>query len=79
MEKIEISTRFNKEGAPLPQEIKIGNQVIPILNVGRQWETPQGRHILVMDAQNRTYHIFFQTADLSWYWIRDLKDPAGAV
>ena len=79
MEKIEISTRFNKDGALIPQEIKIRKEVVPILNVGRGWETPQGRHILVMDALNRTYHLFFQTADLSWYWIRDLKGPAGAV
>lgn len=79
MEKIEITTRFSKQGTLLPQEIRIGEEVIPIRDIGRQWGTEEGQHILVMDARETTYHLFFKTADLSWYWIKDLKDPTGAV
>jgi len=79
MEKIEITTRFKRDGSLVPIEFTLPDQVVQVLNIGRQWETPEGRHLLVMDFGENTYHIFFQVKDLSWYLIRDIKtsyDPA---
>jgi hypothetical protein len=79
MEKIEITTRFSRDGKLIPLEFSLGEITIGILNIGRQWETEKGKHILVMDAQHNTYHLFFELADLSWYLIRDLKKSPGTV
>jgi hypothetical protein len=79
MEKIEITTRFSLEGALVPLDFTVQEQKIAVLNIGRQWETQEGRHILVMDAHENTYHLFFKLADLSWYLIRDLGGPPANV
>jgi len=79
MEKIEITTRFSRDGKLIPLKFSLGEINIGILDIGRQWETEEGKHILVMDAQQNTYHLFFELADLSWYLIRDLKGSLGKV
>lgn len=79
MEKIEITTRFNREGKLIPLEFILGDDQIRVLNIGRQWETEGGKHILVMDHQENTYHLFFDLTDLSWYIIRDLIGPADKI
>ena len=79
MERIEITTSFSVKGALIPLDFTLGEEKIPVLNMGRQWETPEGRHILVMDVRENTYHLFFKLADLSWYLIRDLGGPPSKV
>ena len=79
MEKIEITTRFSRDGKLIPLELRLMDKTIPILNIGRQWETVEGRHILVMDHQENTYHILFKLDDLSWHLIRDLKGYPGKI
>jgi hypothetical protein len=76
MEKIEITTRFKRDGSLIPIEFLIDNEPVWILDVGRQWESDDGKHILVMDFQGQTYHLFFQLQDLSWYLVHDIKPPA---
>ena len=71
MEQIDITTRFSREGKLIPLEFTLMDKRIRILNIGRQWETEDGKHILVMDAQENTYHLFFALADMKWYLIRD--------
>lgn len=79
MERIEITTRFSAEGALIPLDFTLREEKVPVFNIGRQWETKEGRHILVMDARENTYHLFFKLADLSWYIIRDLVGPPSKV
>jgi len=75
MEKIEITAKFKRDGSLIPIEFFFEDQSIQILDVGRQWETEDGKHLLVMDFQDQTYHLFFQLQDLSWYLVRDIKPP----
>jgi hypothetical protein len=77
MEKIEVTTRFTRKGKLVPLEFSWGDKKVPVLNLGRQWETGEGRHLLVMDHTERTYHLFFQISDLSWYLVKDIKGPSG--
>jgi hypothetical protein len=79
MEQIDITTRFSKEGKLIPLEFTLGEDRIAILNIGRQWETKEGKHILVMDPQQNTYHLFFSLADMSWYLISDSQGSPGKV
>jgi hypothetical protein len=79
MEKIEITTRFRADGSLVPLEFTAENRTIRVLDVGRQWETEGGRHLLVMDTQQNTYHLFFQLSDLGWYWVKDIKPTANSI
>lgn len=79
MERIEITTRFRVDGSLIPIEFSIGERTIPVRDVGRQWESESGRHLLVMDHQEKVYHLFFQLSDLSWYWVKDIKPAANSV
>jgi hypothetical protein len=79
MEKIEITTRFTRDGTLVPLDFSLDEETIQILNIGRQWITAEGRHILVMDYGQNTYHLFFQLSDMSWYLIRDIKPGAGSI
>ena len=73
MEKIEVIARFTREGKLIPLEFNFGEKNSPILDIGRQWKTEEGLHILVMDFSKITYHLFLQLSDFSWYLIRDIK------
>jgi len=75
MEKIEVTTRFTRDDRLIPLEFVVGDENYPVLNIGRQWETKDGRHFLVMDFSERTHHLFFQLLDLNWYLVRDIKSP----
>ena len=77
MEKIEVTAKFRFDGSLIPVEFMIGNEVIRVLDVGRQWEKEDGRHILVMDYQSHTHHLLFQGKDLTWYLIQDMKPPVN--
>ena len=79
MEPIDITTRFSREGKLIPLEFSLGEKKISVLNIGRQWDSDEGKHILVMDAQENTYHLFFALADLNWYLIRDLLGSPGMI
>lgn len=76
MEKIEITTRFTRDGSLVPIDFTLSEQTIQVLNIGRRWETDEGQHILVMDFQENTYHLYFQLSDLSWYLIKDMKSSS---
>lgn len=75
MKKIEVTAQFKSDGSLIPIEFIMENEPIRVLDVGRQWETEEGKHILVMDSQNHTHHLFFQGKDLTWYLIQDIKPP----
>ena len=79
MEKIDITTRFKRDGSLIPIEFSLEDQSVQILNIGRQWDKDSGKHILVMDFQENTYHLFFQISDLSWYLVRDIKPGQGSI
>lgn len=79
MERIEVTTRFTRSGELIPLEFRPGEDPIAVLSIGRRWQTEQGRHLLVMDHSERTYHLFFQLSDLNWYLVSDIKGPPGNI
>lgn len=79
MDKIEINTRFTRDGSLIPIDFSLEDQTIQVMNIGRQWDKEDGKHILVMDYQQNTYHLFFQRSDLSWYLMRDIKPRPGSI
>ncbi len=76
MEKIKVTAQFNPDGSLIPIEFSLENESIRVLDVGRQWESEEGKHILVMDYHHHTHHLYFNIQDLTWYLIQDIKPPA---
>jgi len=79
MERIEVTTRFQVDGSLTPIEFSAAGSTVKVRDVGRQWDREDGRHVLVMDHQNKVYHLLFQLNDLSWYWIKDIKPASNRV
>ncbi len=79
MEKIDITTRFKRDGSLVPIEFSLDKEKVKVINIGRQWETGEGKHILVMGPYEHTYHLYFQLSDLSWYLIRDFKQSPDQI
>jgi hypothetical protein len=73
MLRIEVTSRFLKDGSLAPVEFILNDEQILIKDIGRQWDSSLGKNILVMDFQNQTYHLLFKLEDLSWYLVRDIK------
>jgi hypothetical protein len=79
MERIEVTTRFQEDGSLTPIEFSAAGTTVKVRDVGRQWDSEDGRHVLVMDHQNKVYHLLFQLSDLNWYWIKDIKPASNRV
>ena len=79
MEKIDITTRFKRDGSLVPIEFSLDKENVQVINIGRQWETGEGKHILVMGPNEHTYHLYFQLSDFSWYLIRDFKQSPDQI
>ena len=79
MLKIEITARFRADGSLIPLEFRLESETVQVQNVGRQWQSEEGRHLLVMDFRGKTYHLFFQLRDLGWYLIQDIKGTPDLV
>jgi hypothetical protein len=73
MEKIEVTARFGPDGSIVPLDFSLQGEQFQVFDVGRQWGTDEGKHILVMDVHQRTYHLFLRFSDLTWYRIKDIK------
>ena len=79
MQRIDVTIRFMPDGRIFPREFSLDGEMIKVRDVGRGWESEDGRHLLVMDGSRRTYHLFFQLEDLGWYLIRDQKDTPTKI
>ncbi len=75
MEKIDLTVRYTRRGEIIPLRFEGEAISVQIRETGRRWETEQGRHLLVMDFQNQTYHLFHHREEDSWYLVQDLKPP----
>lgn len=79
MEKIDLTVRYTPEGAIIPQQFTGNKGTVQIRDIGRRWKTAEGNHILVMDYQNQTYHLFYEWESSCWYLVRDRKPSRNAT
>jgi hypothetical protein len=79
MERIEVTSRGQSDGPLDPVAFTAGREIHQVKDVGRRWDSEDGRHMLVMDTRGKTFHLFYQLSDLSWYWVRDIKPSANRI
>jgi len=75
MESIEVNLRRGRRKKVEPISFVCKGRTYQIVSVGRRWGARKGDHILVMDADDRTYHLFYALEDEQWYWVNSDFDP----
>ncbi|MBS1250643.1 MAG: hypothetical protein MAG431_02237 [Chloroflexi bacterium] len=79
MKKIEATAQFTEKGKIIPISFKVGKSTYRVHNLGRQWETEMGRHFLVMDMHQKTYHLIFNPQESVWRLGSGSQSPTIAV
>jgi hypothetical protein len=66
MESVEVTARFEKDGKVVPLYLVWQGHRYTIDNTGRQWQTPDGWHILTMTASGRMFELVFIAVENRW-------------
>ena len=66
-EVITVTASIDSEGQTLPQNFTWQGKSYTLVSVGRQWETDDGRHVLVEAANGDRFEIQLSREDLVWY------------
>lgn len=67
MESVEVTARFEKDGKVIPLYLVWQGHRYTIDHVGRQWQAPDGLHILVMTPSGRMFELVFISAENRWH------------
>jgi len=71
MEPVEVSARFDADGAVTPLRFKWRGEEYPVVSTGRRWQGKEGHHVLVLVPNEMVFELIFQAAETRWY----LKQP----
>ena len=61
-----VTSRTDDEGQISPRRLIWRNRFYQIVSVGRQWEEPEGRFILVEVSDGTRFELLLRRKDLSW-------------
>jgi hypothetical protein len=75
MDEIEVTARFDPNGKIFPLNFIWRTRRYKVSAVGRQWDGADGRHILVMDIINQTYHLVFKPETSQWFLFHGGSNP----
>jgi len=67
MEEIEVTARFDSQGKITPLSFVWRGQGTLVDSIGRQWDSQDGTHLLVMDRGLHPYHLIYQANTTKWY------------
>jgi hypothetical protein len=73
-----VETRFKVDGTVHPRRFTWGQRWLDVSDVGRQWLDVDGRHVLVMVAERRTFELLLEQASLAWRVVRAPDDAMAA-
>jgi len=69
MEAIEVTAEFDRKGRVTPLSFKWRDHLYTVTSTGRQWEAEDERHVLVMAAGDKVFHLCFVRDKGYWYLI----------
>jgi len=72
MEEIEVTARFSPQGKIIPLTFAWQGHTHKIDSIGRNWQSENGYHILVMDVNNQVYHLLFKAESTKWFMLRGI-------
>ncbi len=67
MEAIEVTARFDQNGAVYPIEMRWQGRKYLVEAAGRRWQAQDGLHILVLTPSGRAFEICFIASEGRWY------------
>lgn len=80
MEAIEVTAEFDRQGRVTPLSFKWRDRIYTVTSTGRQWEAELGRHVLVMAAGDRVFHLCFAREEGCWYLLQPVSyEPNSMV
>jgi len=66
MDKIEVTAHFDIHGNISPLNFVWNRSTFRIEDTGRRWEAKGGKHMLVMTADNRVFHLMYEFNTCTW-------------
>lgn len=63
---VAVTATIDQHGGTTPSNLKLHGETHSIISVGRQWETEEGRHILVEVAGGERYELQLSRINLVW-------------
>ena len=76
MDQIEVTSRINQEGKPMPASFVWTGASYQVDGVGRRWEGENGEHILVMvQPNNQVYELLYEQDGDVWRMVKEHKSP----
>lgn len=80
-EPITVEARFEADGRVRVLAFERRGERSVVANTGRQWETEDGRHILVMTPTEQVYELLYQPASGAspWLLLRSLSAGGRAA
>ncbi len=67
MEPIEVTARFDEQGAITPLQFAWKGGIYRVESTGRHWQDDAGLHILVEAASGRIYELVFKGVEGCWF------------
>ncbi len=77
--KIEVTAQFTATGKIIPLNFNDGKRTHRVHSSGRQWENKLGRHFLVMDVLQKTYHLVFDPQECVWRLASGAQAPTMPI
>ena len=63
---VAVTATIDQSGKTTPTTLELQGKKYSIISVGRQWETQEGRHILVEVADGERYELQLSRINLVW-------------
>ena len=63
---VTVGATIDNHGHTTPTDLTLQGKTHSIISVGRQWETEEGRHILVEAANGERYELQLSRINLVW-------------
>ena len=80
-EAIAVEARFEADGKVRVLAFERKGRRVEVTASGRQWEAPDGRHLLVMAPAEQVYELLYQpaAANSPWLLVRTMNQGATAA
>ena len=76
MEKVEVTAYFDIHGKITPLNFVWNGSTFRVEDTGRRWEAKGGRHMLVMIAGERVFHLMFDSNTCTWNLVQSNTRPS---
>ena len=64
--KVTVTASIDQDGHTRPRTILLRGQTLTVIAIGRQWETEEGRYVLVEMGNGTRYELLLSRRELTW-------------